>query len=260
MESAAVMGWRCCEELPSAEPPCWVNSARAAAAADVRSWASAKRISAKYYWKISFHLSAAGFVLQLLQKLRVNSIFKIFALYSIRSDANKQTRPETFLFFKYIILVQSYRYIHRIINNIYKNIKHNIYDYKIKRELFTLNICTKLWTIAGGVTGGLNIKVGPHMLSRVTSTRRQPVDQKKNQTGRLFSQLGERQTFCCLAPFKCLLKLNWADMQCANLQTSFTKKGTFPITYVGSKDTPKKINILSPPGSSPLQQAEMRSL
>lgn len=58
------------------------------------------------------------------------------------------------MFFKYIILVQSYRYIHRIINSIYKNIKHNIYDYKIKRELFTLNICTKLWMIAGGVTGG----------------------------------------------------------------------------------------------------------
>lgn len=121
------------------------------------------------------------------KNLHVNSIFKIFALYSIRSDANKQTRPETFLFFKYIILVQSYRYIHRIINNIYKNIKHNIYDYKIKRELFTLNICTKLWTIAGGVTGGLNIKVGPHMLSRVTSTRRQPVDQKKKNRREDFS-------------------------------------------------------------------------
>lgn len=122
-----------------------------------------------------------------------NFIFKSFALHSNRSDADQQTRPETFLFFKYIILVQSYRYIHCIINNIYKNIKHNIYDCKIKWELFTLNICTKLWMIAGGVTGGLNIKVGSHMLSRVTSTRRQPVDQKikknpKKQMGRLFSQ------------------------------------------------------------------------
>lgn len=47
----------------------------------------------------------------------------------------KKQNHETVLFFKYIILVQSYRYIHCVINNIYKNITFS--DYKIKRELWT---------------------------------------------------------------------------------------------------------------------------
>lgn len=38
----------------------------------------------------------------------------------------QQKKHETVVFFKYIILVQSYRYIHRIINNIYKNITFTI--------------------------------------------------------------------------------------------------------------------------------------
>lgn len=155
---------------------------------------------------------------------RLNSRFRIFALYSSRNDA-KQTRAETLLFFKYIILVQSYRYIHRIINNIYKNIKRNIYDYKIKRELFTLNICTKLWMIAGGVMGG----GGANMLSTVTATRRQPVDQRNRWED-------ERQAFCGLAPFKPSIYWNRTLGRCA--VHKFTHQLLFPVTSGGFKDAP----------------------
>lgn len=165
---------------------------------------------------------------------RLNSIFKNFALYSSRSDANQQTRPGTLLFFKYIILVQSYRYIHRIINNIYKNIKHNIYDYKIKRELFTLNICTKLWMIAGGVMGGLNIKVGPNMLSRVTATRRQPVDQKTD--GKTFLTSGRAPNLLWPRTVQIQYLFNLTLSRYA--VNKFTHQLSFPVTSVGSKDAP----------------------
>lgn len=67
-------------------------------------------------------------------------------------------KDNTVLFFKYIILLQSYRYIHSIINNIYKNITFS--DYKIKRELFTLKHLYKTLDIAGEVLGErLNIDV-----------------------------------------------------------------------------------------------------
>lgn len=69
----------------------------------------------------------------------------------VRASGHSRKKDNTVLFFKYIILLQSYRYIHSIINNIYKNI--TFYDYKIKRELFTLKHLYKTLDIAGEVLG-----------------------------------------------------------------------------------------------------------